>query len=114
MFHFSSVTGHLSSTPNATLTLYTVSSFTKTEPNNPQQCQKDETLSKLFIIFFCYFRNVLFDQYHKQGPQQRMSLDKTVYIIKYKPAAQAAGADPSQCNFTNRQNSPIQLNCHNY
>ena len=34
--------------------------------------------------------------------------------IKNKPAAQAAGADPSQCNSTNRQNSPLQLNCCNF
>ena len=29
------------------------------------------------------------------------------------PAAQAAGADPSQFNFTNSQNPPLQQNCHN-
>ena len=31
----------------------------------------------------------------------------------YKPTAQAAGADPSRCNSTNRQNPPIQQNRHN-
>ena len=30
--------------------------------------------------------------------------------FKKKPSMQAAGADPSQCNFTDRQNSPIQQN----
>ena len=28
--------------------------------------------------------------------------------IKNKPAVQASGADPSQCNSTNRQNPPLQ------
>ena len=32
---------------------------------------------------------------------------------KNKPAAQAAGADPSQCSFTHRQSPPIQQNCRN-
>ena len=31
-----------------------------------------------------------------------------------KPAAQAAGADPSQCNSTNKQNPPIQQNRRNF
>ena len=30
-----------------------------------------------------------------------------------KHAAQAAGADPSKCNSTNRQNPPLQHNHHN-
>ena len=32
---------------------------------------------------------------------------------KNKPAAQAAGADPSRCSFTNTQSSPIQQNRRN-
>ena len=31
-----------------------------------------------------------------------------------KPAAQAAGADPSQCNSASRQNPPIQQNHRNF
>ena len=31
-----------------------------------------------------------------------------------KPAVQAVGADPFQCNFTNRQNQAIQQNCINF
>ena len=31
-----------------------------------------------------------------------------------KPAAQAADIDPSQCNYTSRQNPPIQKNCRNF
>ena len=31
-----------------------------------------------------------------------------VFFFKNKPAAQAEGADPSQCNSTNRQNQPFQ------
>ena len=31
---------------------------------------------------------------------------------KNKPAAQAAGADPSRCNSTNRQKLPFQQNSH--
>ena len=37
-----------------------------------------------------------------------------VAIHKNNPAAQAAGADPSQCNQTNRQNPPIQQNFCNF
>ena len=33
--------------------------------------------------------------------------------LKIKPAAHAAGADPSQCNSTSRQNPLIQQNCLN-
>ena len=33
--------------------------------------------------------------------------------IEYKPAALAAGADPSQSNSTNRQNPPFQQNRRN-
>ena len=36
-----------------------------------------------------------------------------LYDIK-KPAAQAAGADPSQCKSTRRQNPPIQQNGYNF
>ena len=32
----------------------------------------------------------------------------TTPIYLNKPAAQAAGADPSRCNSTNRQNPPLQ------
>ena len=35
---------------------------------------------------------------------------KTVKPDKNKPAAQATGADPSQCSFTNRQNPSIHQN----
>ena len=35
-------------------------------------------------------------------------------LLKNKPAAQAAVADPSQCNSTNRQNPLIQQNFHNF
>ena len=31
-----------------------------------------------------------------------------------KPAAQAAGADLSLCNYTNRQNLTIQQNCSDF
>jgi hypothetical protein len=31
-----------------------------------------------------------------------------------KPAAQAAGANPSQCNSTVAQNPPLQQNCCNF
>ena len=34
-------------------------------------------------------------------------------ILVNKPAAQAAGADPSRCSFTNRQSPPIQQSCRN-
>ena len=40
-----------------------------------------------------------------------------IFILDYitnKPTAQAAGAAPSQCNFTNRQNPLIQQNCRNF
>ena len=39
------------------------------------------------------------------------SFGSTGLYYKNKPAAQAAGADPSQCNFTTRQNSasPVKL-----
>ena len=36
------------------------------------------------------------------------SLYKSIKTIKNKPAAQAAGADPSRCNSTNRQNPPLK------
>ena len=36
------------------------------------------------------------------------------FFKKNNPAAQAAGTDPSQSNSTNRQNSPLQSNCHNF
>ena len=36
------------------------------------------------------------------------------YMQKNKPAAQAAGADPSWCNSTNMQNQPIQQNYCNF
>ena len=39
--------------------------------------------------------------------------NKVQFIIKNKPAAQAAGADPSRCNFINRQNTPFQQNRRN-
>ena len=29
-------------------------------------------------------------------------------LVKNKPAAQAAGADPSRCNSTNKPNPPFQ------
>ena len=37
---------------------------------------------------------------------------KTYYYVQIinKPAVQAAGADPSQCNSTDRHNTPIQRN----
>ena len=37
---------------------------------------------------------------------------KTYYYVQIinKPAAQAVGADPSQCNSNDRHNSPIQQN----
>ena len=35
-------------------------------------------------------------------------------LLKYKPAAQAAGADPSRWSFTSRQNPPIQQNRRNF
>ena len=37
---------------------------------------------------------------------------KTYYYVQIinKPAAQAAGADPSQCNSNDRHNPPIQQN----
>ena len=35
------------------------------------------------------------------------------YLPRNKPAAQAAGTDPSRCSFTNRQNPHIQQNCRN-
>ena len=43
---------------------------------------------------------------------------KLLYVLKEnfhlnKHAAQAAGADPSKCNSTNRQNPPLQHNHHN-
>ena len=46
-------------------------------------------------------------------------LRKVIYLLKQdvivnKPAAQAAGADPSQCNFTSRQIPLIQQNCPNF
>ena len=34
--------------------------------------------------------------------------------LKNKPAAQAAGADPSRWSSTNRQNPRIQQNCRNF
>ena len=36
------------------------------------------------------------------------------YWAKYKPAAQAASADPFPGNSTNRQNPPIQDNRYNF
>ena len=33
---------------------------------------------------------------------------------KNKAAVKAAGADPSRCNSTNRQNPTIQQNCRNF
>ena len=32
---------------------------------------------------------------------------KLLEMARNKPAAEAAGADPSQCNSTNRQNLPL-------
>ena len=34
-------------------------------------------------------------------------------LLENKPDAQAAGADPSQCIFTDRQSPSIQQNRHN-
>ena len=42
-----------------------------------------------------------------RGDQQAC---KTCVAQVNNPAAQAAGADPSQCNSTSRQNPPIQQN----
>ena len=45
--------------------------------------------------------------------KQQISTLTFLYLVKNKPAAQAAGADPFQCNSTNKQNLPIQQNCRN-
>ena len=40
-------------------------------------------------------------------------VEYTLYKYRNKPAAQAAGADPSRWSSTSRQNLPIQQNCRN-
>ena len=41
------------------------------------------------------------------------ALPESAVASKNKHAAQAAGADPYQCSFTNRQSPPIQQNRRN-
>ena len=52
------------------------------------------------------------------GPGLTVEIDESMFGSVFfwfsdenKPAVQAAGADPSRCNSTNRQNSTLQQNC---
>ena len=53
----------------------------------------------IFLEHFGLFKN-----------SEKISLN----VLKNKTAAQAAGADPSQCNSTSRQNPAIQQNRSNF
>ena len=53
-------------------------------------------LKKMQYTYFCVWHNV------------------NIWELKNKPAAQAAGADPSWWSSTNGQNPPIQQNCRNF
>ena len=57
-------------------------------------------------------------QCYRKGPGKwsccHITLVGPIHLKPVKPAAQAAGADPSWCHCTNRQNPPIQQNRQNF
>ena len=71
-------------------------------------------------MFYNYFLDLSKEEFTNDMIQlDKSNLDqglptatKLIHIVN-KPAAQAAGADPSRCNSTNRQNQPIQQNGRN-
>ena len=74
---------------------------------------KRHKVVRLFVyIYICLYRlgdpfNLKYKSFLENG------MFSSLCLFLNKPAAQAAGADPSRCSFTNRQSPPIQQNRRN-
>ena len=60
-----------------------------------------------FLLFCCLIFFIQFYLLTNSGATPTQSFQN-------KPVAQAGGADPSRCNFTNRQNPPVQQKSCNF